>query len=322
MRKPHIVSALLGIGLCLSVAAHAQEDPTARAQAVLAEVTQALGGDKAASLKSLSAEGEYRRTMGPREMSGGLELYAVLPDMFQQVTDIPRPDGMTGLRIATTMNGAEAFRDQTGGGGMFMRFGGPGGPGGPGGGPGGPGDPGAGGGRGGGERMDPAVQIRAEMYRTLLGIIPGNPALSQLSYTWIARAEAPNGAADVLEVAGPDNFTARLFIDEATRMPLMLSFMQRGQRAFVQPPAELTTQEARREWFEQQRARIEAEGPPPMVEARVFFADYQKTGGVLFPHLITRQVNGEIQEQVTIGKYKVNPSIKPSQFQKKTKTSE
>jgi hypothetical protein len=319
MHQSHILSAVVGIGLCVGGAVHAQDDPAARAQAVLAEVTQALGGDKAASLKSLSAQGEFRRSMGTREVSGGIELYAVLPDMFQQVTDIPRPDGMTGLRIATTINGAEAFRDQTGGGGMFMRFGGPGGPGGPG----GQGGQGGwqGGGRGG-ERMDPAVQIRAEMYRVLLGILPGNPALSDLSYAWIARAESSTGAADVLEVTGPDNFKARLFIDEERRVPLMLSFMQRGQRQMTPPPAGLATQEARREWFEQQRARLESEGPPPMVEVQVFYADYQKVSGVLFPHLITRQINGEVQEQVTIEKYKVNPSIKASQFEKKTKTSE
>lgn len=157
------------------------------------------------------------------------------------------------------------------------------------------------------------------MNRLLLGILPGNPALSRLTYTWAARAESPNGAADVIDVTGPDNFKARLFIDEKSHLPLMVSFMQRkpGNR-FGTPPAELKTQEERRAWFEEQRAKVEAAGPPPMVEARVFYADYQSTGGVTLPHKITRQVDGEVQEQIVIEKYKVNPTIKPAQFEKKS----
>jgi len=225
-----------------------------------------------------------------------------------------------------TMNGDDAFREASGGGGgMFMRFGGPGGGDGPGGrGPGGPGGavmvqggPGTPGGPGG-QRVDPAAQIRTEMYRLLLGVLPGNPALSRLSYTWVARAEAPSGAADVLDVTGPDNFTARLFIDEATRLPLMVTFQQRQMMQRMQPPAELKTQEERRAWFEEQRAKMAAAGPPPMVEAQLFFGDYRDVNGVTLPHRITRQVNGEVQEQLTIEKYKVNPSLKAAQFQKKS----
>jgi hypothetical protein len=319
----HTLIATVMVGVALGVAGtslrgQAQEDPQAKAQAVLVEVTKAMGGDKAAGLKSLSAEGEFRRTFGQREISGAVELYAILPDIFQQVTVMERPDGMPGMRMSMTMNGDDAFRDQSGGGG-FMRFGG--GPGGPGGGPGGPGGPGGGpGGPGGpgGQRMDPAVQIRAELYRVLLGVLPGNPALSKLSYAWVARAESPNGAADVIDVTGPDNFKARLFIDENTRLPLMLSFQQRQPMQRMAPPADLKTQEERRAWFEEQRAKMAAAGPPPMVEARVFFADYQETSGVMFPHRITRQVNGQVQEQITIEKYKVNPSLKATQFQKKS----
>lgn len=308
----HTLIATVMVGVALGVAGtslrgQAQDDPQAKAQAVLVEVAKAMGGDKAASLKSLSAEGEFRRTFGEREISGAVELYAILPDIFQQVTVMERPDGMPGMRMTMTMNGDEAFRDQSGGGG-FMRFGGPGGPGG---GPGGPGGP-------GGQRMDPAAQIRTEMYRLLLGVLPGNPALSKLTYAWAARAESPNGAADVIDVTGPDNFKARLFIDEGTRLPLMLSFQQRQPMQRMAPPAELKTQEERRAWFEEQRAKMAAAGPPPMVEARVFFADYQETSGVMFPHRITRQVDGQVQEQITIEKYKVNPSLKAAQFQKKS----
>jgi hypothetical protein len=317
----HRLIATVMVGLALGTAGasrgQAQGDPQAQAQAVLAETTKALGGDKAAGLKSLSAEGEFRRTFGDREISGGVELYALLPDMFQHVTEMSRPDGLPGMRMSMTMNGDDAFRDQSGGGGGgMMRFGGPGGPGGPGGLGGGPGGPGGPDGPGG--RVDPAVQVRTELYRMLLGVLPGNPALSKLSYAWAARAESANGAADVIDVTGPDDFKARLFIDAATHLPRMVSFMQRPPVLRTPPPAELKTQEERRAWFEDQRAKMAAAGPPPMVEARLFFADYQEVNGVLLPHRITRQVGGEVQEQMTIEKYKINPSLKATQFQKKS----
>jgi len=74
--------------MAVAVPAQAQDDPKAKAQGVLAEVAKAMGGDKAAGLKSLSAEGESRRTFGDREITGGVELHALLPDMFQQVSEM------------------------------------------------------------------------------------------------------------------------------------------------------------------------------------------------------------------------------------------
>ena len=168
--------------------------------------------------------------------------------------------------------------------------------------------------------MDPAIGIRAEMYRTLLGILPGSTMLPGLTYTHVAEAEAPNGVADVIDVTGPDNFRARLFVDQKKHRPLMVSFTTRQprQRQFTPPPDSLKTQEERRAYIEEMRKKMEAEPPPPMVEANLFFADYQKVDGVLLPHKITRQVEGQVQEVWTIDKYKLNVALTPEQFQKKS----
>jgi len=302
-------------------AAPAKGDP-AKAQAVLADVAKAMGGDKVSGLKSFTAEGEYRRVFGEREMSGGLELAGLLPDAFQVTTDIQLPNGMAGPRITQTVKGTEAFRESTGGGGgggFMMRFGGPGGPGG---GPGGPGAPGAGGpgagGPGGQNRQDPAIGIKADLYRTMLGIMPTSPVLSALTFTHVAEAESPNGVADVIDVTGPDNFRARLFVDQAEHRPLMLSYMMRQPRMMQRtPPPQFKNDEERRAYFEEMRKKMEAEPPPPMVEANVFYSDYKKVDGVLLPHTITRQVEGKVQEAWTIEKYKLNVPLKVEQFQKK-----
>jgi hypothetical protein len=293
--------------------APAKGDPV-KAKAVLDAVTKAMGGDKLTALKTFTAEGEYRQVMGEREMSGGIEMAGLMPDAFQVSRQFMRPDGMAGPSMVQTIKGAEAFRDMVGGGGgMMMRFGGPGGPGG------GPGGPGGGPGAAG-----PSVMIKADLYRTLLGIMPGSPVLSALTFTHIAEAESPNGIADVLEISGPDNFRARLFVEQAEHRPLMLSYMMRQPRMMTRPAnlPEFKTDEERRAYFEEMRRKFEAEPPPPLVESNVFFTDFRKVDGVTLPHKITRQVEGKVQEEWTIEKYKLNAPLKPEQFEKKANADE
>ena len=314
--------ATMGTALAQAPAAAPAEAPAAKgdpekARAVIAAVVKAMGGDKIAKMTSFTAEGEFRRVLGEREMTGGIEMAGLLPDAFQVTQQMMRPDGMAGPSIVQTVKGTEAFRDMVGmggGGGFMMRFGGPGGPGGAQGGPGagGPGGP------GGPNRQDPSVMIKAELYRTLLGILPGSPVLSALTFTHVAEAEAPNGVADVLDITGPDNFRARLFVDQAEHRPLMLSYMMRQPRMRqMTPPPQFKSDEERRAYFEEMRKKFEAEPPPPLVEANVFYGDFKKVDGVLLPHKITRQLEGKVQEEWTIEKYKLNVALKPEQFQKK-----
>ena len=88
-------------------AAPAKGDP-AKAKDVLAAVAKAMGGDKLTALKSFTAEGEARRVFGEREMTGGIELAALLPDAFQVVQVMMRPDGMEGPRVSQTVKGTDA----------------------------------------------------------------------------------------------------------------------------------------------------------------------------------------------------------------------
>lgn len=160
--------------------------------------------------------------------------------------------------------------------------------------------------------------IKADLYRTLIGIIPTSPVLSALSFTHVAEAEAPSGVADVIDITGPDGFRARLFVDQAEHRPLMLSYMMRQPRVRqMTPPPQFKTDEERRAYFEDMRKKFEAEPPPPLVEANVFYSDYRKVDGVLLPHKISRQVDGKVQEEWTIEKYKLNATLKAEQFQKK-----
>jgi hypothetical protein len=300
-----------------------------QAQTVLSAMREALGGEqKINALKSLSAEGTYRRTMGEREISGDYELSLQFPDKFQQVDQFTLPTGMPGPRIVRTYNGTigwvdaptGGFRMGPGGAGMnVMVAPGPGAgapppPPPPGGatvdqpaqggqrGPGGPGGP-------GGRRGDPTPAIRSDFYRAVLGILPVAQGVSGLTFTHAGQAESNDGTADVLDVKG-EGFAARLFVDSKTHLPLMLTYMAPQMRAFTRRPDD--TPETIRKRMEEERAK-----PPQLVENTVYFSDHQKVNGVMLPHRLTRSVDGKTTEEIEIKKYKANPTLDPQMFEKK-----
>jgi hypothetical protein len=321
---PAIVPAIALVGAQVMVAGQGDQ-----AQTVLSAMREALGGEKKIeALKSLSAEGTYRRTMGEREISGDYELSLQFPDKFQQVDQFTLPTGMPGPRIVRTYNGTigwidaptGGFRMGPGGAGMnVMVAPGPGAgapppPPPPGGatvdqpaqggqrGPGGPGGP-------GGRRGDPTPLIRSDFYRAVLGILPVAPGVSGLTFTHAGQAESNEGTADVLDVKG-EGFAARLFVDSKTHLPLMLTYQAPQMRAFTRRPDD--TPETIRKRMEEERAK-----PPQMVENTVYFSDHQKVNGVMLPHRLTRSVDGKTTEEIEIKKYKANPTLDPQMFEKK-----
>ena len=57
--------------------------------------------------------------------------------------------------------------------------------------------------------------------------------------------------------------------------------------------------------------------PPQQATFEVHFSEYKKVDGVLLPHLISQSVNGNVSEEFTIEKYKLNSPLKPADFEKK-----
>lgn len=330
MRK---VCASFVFGLTLSawagltpLAAAGQDAPAAakpaaddQTQTVVAALRTALGGDaKLAALKGLSLEGTQRRLFGETERTSDIELIAQFPNHIQRIEQGPSPTGMPGPRFAQTLNGEDFWIGPLDPmpGGMMFRMGGEG-PGGPGGGgrQGGPGGPGS------GNRQS---QARGDLVRSLLGVLPISSALPGVTFTYAGEAKSNDGAADVLDVKSAD-FQAKLFIDKTTHLPLMLTFqgpdpaaMATRMRTFQRREGE--TPEAARARIEEERKARDAAGPPPpmpMVEHQLYFAEHKKVDGVMLPTRISRAVKGNTIEEIEIKKYKLNPKIDPSQFQKK-----
>ena len=281
----------------------AQTPDAAKTSEVLSDVRKALGGDKAAKIAALSVEGTYRRTFGEREMSGDIELAMELPDKFLR-TETFGFDPTAPMRRFSGFNGQAPIESTSGGGGrMMIRMG-----------------PGAGSeGRELSEDEVKARRLRAahrDFARLLVALVAGSSSSFPLDYHYAGEAESEDGKADVLDVRGPEDFTARLFVDKTSRLPLMLVYRDAMPRMQMFRGAPGSTPPSREE-IERRMKEMREAGPPPQVDVQLFLSDHKRVDGVLLPHTIRRAVDGTTVEEWTIETFKVNPSFKADKFEKK-----
>ncbi|MFN0087370.1 MAG: hypothetical protein ACKVX9_18415 [Blastocatellia bacterium] len=279
------------------------QDAAGRARQALAEARAALGGEKLSTLRSLSVEGGYRRMMGQgREMSGDVTYDLLLPDKMMR-TETMRPFGDMEITRLEAMNGDGVWEDQQqsgGGGGMVMIRRGVGG--------------------GGGEDPKKAQEmaqqaIRGEFARFSLGLLLTTASSFPVEYAFAGEAESPDGKADVLDVTGPNGFAARLFLDQKSHRPLMLTYKGKKPRMVMHtatggPPSQADVEKRIRE-SEAEAARS------PDVEYQIRFSDYKEVNGISLPHRISKGIESETSEEIEFKKFKVNPQIKPEKFVKK-----
>src|SRR5215831_4664805 len=223
------------------------QDAQAKGADLLAQARKALGGDdKLRAVKSLQANGTFKRMAGNNTLDGDLDIEIQLPDKYRRNESVDGPFGQT-IDRTEGLNGTDMWNDTNrsggpGGGG----FGGGGGRGDRGGGFGGGGFRGVGPGRGGdaaapggdaqganaatpGARaqIDPErlrqLQLRmrqADFSRLLIALLLS----TQAPATWVGTAQSPDGNADVIEIKPADGDATRLFLDQTTHMPLMLTW--------------------------------------------------------------------------------------------------
>jgi hypothetical protein len=306
-----------------------------RVAGVLAEAKKALGGaDKVAALKGLTAEGPFRRSMGGRDMEGVMTLTIVRPDKMRRVEEIAM-GGMVGgpmMERTSVLAGNLAWDDMANrggmGGGMQIRIQegpGPGGPGGP----------------GGAapmteEQMNEARvrRARVQLHRWMAALVAEGPA----AWTDAGIAESPDGKADILETKEETGRVLRLFIDQATHLPLMVQYQDpkpmvminggpggpgRGPGGPGGPPPgaggaggaggrpQMTPEEM------QKRVEEMRKNPPALGTYAMHLGEYKKVDGVMLPHKIDISLDGQPNEEWTVEKYKVNPTIKPDTWEKK-----
>ena len=297
-----------------------------RVSGIIAGARKALGGeDKVAGLKTLTAEGPFRRSMGGRDMEGTVVVTLARPDKMHRLEEMVMGGMVGGPTIERTMvlNGAKAWEDTQNrggmGGGMRIVMAGPG--------------QGPGGGTMTEEQLNEARvrRMRVQMNRLTAAL------LADAGTQWVDAgvAESPEGKADILETKEETGRTLRLFIDQDTKLPLMVQYQDPKPMVMINggpggrgpggpggpggpppppgaPGAPQTTPEEMQKRMEEMRRN-----PPPLGTFAMHLSEFKKVDGLMLPHKIETSLDGEPNEEWTIEKYKVNATLKADFWEKK-----
>jgi hypothetical protein len=228
---------------------------------VLAAVRQALGGEKKLSaVQSFVATGRTRQVRGNNLVPIVFEISCELPDKYVRVDEFPAQD-----QDPTTsgFNGSELIQVPP--------------------------------------PVNPAqrrvVALKQDFARLTLGMFAASFPSYPLTFKYLAEGDAPEGKADVLDVAGPADFSAQLVVQRSTHLPVMLIWHQ-------PPPAA------------PQRGRGQpSPSPAPLVEYRMYYADFRDVDGIKFPFRLRRAVAGETIEETTFDRIRINSKIDPKKFE-------
>jgi len=269
-----------------SLTADAQAPDAAQ---VLAAARQTMGGEKKlAGVQSFVATGRTRQVRGNNLVPIVFEISCELPDKYVRIDEFPAQDqdpttsGFNGNDLIQVppppppSPAAQASASQGRGGGP----------------------PAAG--------PSPAqrrvITLKQDFARLTLGMFaasfPGYP----LTFKYAAEGDAPEGKADVIDVAGPANFNAQLVVQRSTHLPVMLIWHQAPpaapQRGRGQPPPGQPSP-----------------SPAAPVEYRIYYGDFRDVDGMKFPFRLRRAIAGDTVEETTFDKFRINPKIDAKKFE-------
>ena len=301
------MTRLLSILTLLIFSATAAFADDARAQQILKQARQAIGGEEQLQkVQGLEIKGQYRRVFGERQMGGDREISILLPNKYL-VEDAMNAGGLSTALISTRgLNGEHAWSGSSGGGGgMIFRINGP-----------------------GGQQATPeqmgAMQRRiytAELSRYLLATILTPPPSMAIEYKYAGESEVEDAQADVIDVSGPDNFSVRVFFDKQSHLPLLLSYRGPKPRVMTmtrQAGGGHASAEDLKKAREEAEKKMQAEAPavPEEVDFYIRLTDHKKVGGLMLPHKLTFLTENEVSEEFEISKYQLNPQFKADLFDK------
>ena len=341
-------TVVLSLTLLAWVAAAAQApvapSTSGEAAAVLNTAREALGGEKRiSSIKTIVASGATRQLQGDNLVPILFEINIELPDKYVRTDEIPARESGPSSR---GFNGDALI--QSGDAGPGPRRGGP--PASP------PAPPGASGGkpaegaRGGlptvapggaagakvGPPPSPTTPLKQDFVRLTLGMFATSFSSYPLSFGHAGQAEAPEGKADIIDVKGGANFSARFFIDSKTHLPLMLSWttppnlvpVVAGQKPPANlppgsvtfetpmPPPDSATPEQKKQFEEEAlAARKKAMASTRPTENRIYYADYRDVDGLKLPFRIRRAIGATTVEETVFDRYRINARIDPRKFE-------
>ena len=302
-----VLTAVAIVGICIAAESSPGLTQAKTAESVMSGARAALGGEaKIAGVKTFIVTGRTRQVRGENLVPIEFEIQAELPDKYSRRDEFPAQDagpvtaGFVGDALVLIPRpvpppprpGAPAPPPQAQE--MMVR-----------------------------QRM---MQAKQDFARLLLGMFAGTTTAFPVTYSYVGQAEAPQGKADVIDVKGPANFAARLFIGE-NGLPIMLSWQAPagpggpGGPGMARPPAGAAAATS----ASGGTGAAGAPGPPrapgapgapgaPAPEQRIFFAAYRDVDGLKLPFRIRRAAGSDTTEETTFDRYRINAKVDPRRF--------
>jgi hypothetical protein len=304
-----------GLGGLAAAQAPSVVAPGKDASVVLAAARDALGGEKKlAEIRSFVATGRTRQVRGSNVVPIEFEIACQLPDRYVRKDEVPAQEsgpsslGFNGdglIQLPAPSGSSGDNRSTT------------------------PAAPNA--------NKARVISAKQDFAKLTLGLFATSFSAYPLSFSLAGQAEAPQGAADVVDVSGPDGFSLRLFINSQTHLPIMVSWTtpntnvvltDPGQsppenlapgaivvQAPARPPATAPKEEQDRYAADVQALRKKTLAGARPLEHRLYFADYRDVGhGVQFPFRLRRATAGETIEETNFDGFKINPRLDPRKF--------
>jgi hypothetical protein len=184
-----------------------------------------------------------------------------------------------------------------------------------------------------------AVNHGDELSRLLFGLLlKTSPGLNAV-YNYVGEGSVDGTSADIVEASSDNGFVVKLYVDKSSHLPLMMSYRANKPVQFVikrdgaatgsiekdvmvfrnsLPEGEKIAGDGATKVFIRKMNEngnitetVKAGEEMPRIqleeaEFQVRFSDYRSVNGLMLPHRIAQTVNGEAGETMTIESYQVN----------------
>jgi hypothetical protein len=289
-----VICLALGVSLAASLTAtppsSTEQDPVS----LLAEARAAMGGAAIDAVATLSVSGSETQDIGQIVTSRSIEIHYQRPDKFVRTARASHHHPAGGFTVTTQkgFNGPLRIDSITAPGAPMPVF-----------------IPAP-------EPKTPeAKQAREELQmreqrlefaRLMIPLFAGSPDAYPVTFRW-------DGAAIVIK--GLDDTEMRLFLDPVTHLPARLEWMD--QPIVMFSTTRTVTTNSRGGVVSE--SSLPGAPPPPPPSSQVLwsttFEDYKTEAGITWPRRLRTSISGKRFEDVRLGKYKINPAIKPSVFE-------
>ncbi len=256
-----------------------------RAQTILAQMKKAVfGGIKPDSVTGLSLTWDVSRSRANGDQdTGQFACDLLLPNKYF-TRDTQVVSGSQGqFTIYKLLNGEQSWSDVTTSGGEIQVLT-------------------AGGAPTADDQIKQLQTIQREQALQLIRLsLPPSPDFP-LTFSYAGEAQASDGRADMIDVRGPNDFSARLFVDKGSSRLILMTYPEPGAMLIsgssgAAPVGQATSPK-----------------DVTRAEAKYRFSEYREVGGVMMPHLMTYESGGKIRAEYKLKRFELNPNFAPDHF--------